>query len=109
MITQKHIKYGDKFLAPVYDNAKSYYKKALVRDYLRGEVAYKKELYSYDTLVCTIENGVYTLNHNVSEELLLSRTSVRHIRDFLYQNKPMLNNQDITLYGKKDILKYEGR
>ena len=108
MITSKHIKYNEKMLIPVYDNAKSYYKKAVIRDYKNGDVAYKKELLSYDTLVCTIENGTYHLNHDIREDLLLSRTTVRHIRDFLYQNKGMLNS-DITLYGKKDILKYEGR
>lgn len=69
------------YLNPQYDKVKSFYNKAEVVDY--GEVKY---LYSYDTLVCTLTNDKLELNYNIEESLLFSRTTLRHIKEFLKQH-----------------------
>lgn len=69
------------YLNPQYDKAKSFYNKAEVVDY--GEVKY---LYSYNTLVCTLRNDKLELNYNIEESLLFSRTTLKHIKEFLKQH-----------------------
>lgn len=43
----------------------------------------KKELYSYNTLVCTIEGDNFKLNKAIKKDLLLSATTLKHIKAFL--------------------------
>ena len=63
------------FLEPRYDYAKSFYGKAVVK-----EDEYSKRLYSYETLVCEInEDEVYVYG-------TYSDTTLRHIKEFLKQN-----------------------
>lgn len=84
-----------------YDNAKSFYGKAKIK-----EVNNLKVLYSYNTLVCAIYENCYgkkyMLNWNIQEELLFSNTTLRHIKEFL---KQYYNNKE---YTKKDIIHLEG-
>lgn len=67
-------------LTPVYDSRKSFYRKAIVR-----EINKVKVLYSYETEVCTINNGEIVLNDNVRSDLLFSQTTLRHIKEFIAQ------------------------
>ena len=100
--------YKDKELMTIYDNAKSFYKKAFTRFYYNNGLITRIELYSYKTKVCTISNCRYRLNHNVEDKLLLSHTTLRHIKEFLKQFKYMYNNYDkVIIESKKDILKYD--
>lgn len=72
-------------LTPICDKAKSFYNKAEVKEFT---VDNKKELqlYSYNTLVCTIKNSEkIELNKNIDESLLFSQTTLRHIKEFLKQ------------------------
>lgn len=64
-------------LRPENDGRASFYGKAQVLDYGNGVY----ELKSYDTIVARIENGEVTMNglHQYS------RTTDRHIREFLQQ------------------------
>ncbi len=83
-------------LKSIYDNAKSFYKKAFIK-----REDNKIKLYSYKTLVCTIlNNNRYQLNYNIDSELLFSNTTLRHIKEFLKQYLYLSN--DIT---KNDIIK----
>lgn len=66
----------------------------------------KSELYSYDTLVCTIKDNIYTLNHNIKEKLLFSNTTLRHIKEYLKQSYWILYHDIKT---KADIIKYENK
>lgn len=69
---------GEYYLEPIYDSAKSFYKKAYVK-----KEGTKSVLYSYNTKVCEID-----LKATIKANILgfYSQTTTRHIRDFLYQN-----------------------
>ena len=96
-------------LKPIYDNAKSFYRKAFVE-----KCDDKIKLYSYDTHVATIyltESGrYYSLNDDIQEELLFSHTTLRHIKEFLHQNMSALDIQYSKLiskrFSKKSIKEY---
>jgi hypothetical protein len=62
-------------LNPVYDSRKSFYGKASVL--IEGNT---KKLVSYSTTVATIEGTKATIHG------FYSATTLRHIKDFLYQN-----------------------
>lgn len=103
------------YLSPIYDSAKSFYDKAYTKERFscyyneRGEnVSYTIiKLYSYDTLVCTIykdytqNKKYYYLNYSVEEKLLFSKTTLRHIKEFL---KRLFYYENIKI-SKKDIIK----
>ena len=96
-------------LKPIYNNAKSFYKKAFVERFND-----KIKLYSYDTHVATIyltESGrYYSLNDDIPEELLFSHTTLRHIKEFLHQFMSVLDIQYSKLiskgFSKKNIKEY---
>lgn len=75
------MKRNNYYLKPQYDKTKSFYDKAKVIQYENV-----KYLYSYDTLVCTLTNDKLELNYNIDEHLLFSRTTLRHIKEFLNQH-----------------------
>lgn len=85
------------YLKPQYDKAKSFYNKTEVVNY--GEVKY---LYSYNTLVCTLKNDKLELNYNIDEHLLFSRTTLRHIKEFLNQHF----KDSERFKTKKEIIKF---
>lgn len=91
-------------MIPIYDGAKSFYKKAIIK-----QVNNLKLLYSYNTLVCIIYDNCkgikYILNDDVTSNLLFSNTTLRHIKEFLKQNIAGIN-KNIT---KKDIIKYNNK
>lgn len=62
-------------LKPVYDTRKSFYNKAIVI-----VDANRKKLMSYRTLVAAIEDGKAKIDGTYS------RTTLRHIKEFLKQN-----------------------
>ena len=84
-------------LYPCFDPCDSFYNKALVYD--DEEVVM---LYSYFTAVCVLDkkNKKYCLNPGVDIDLLLSNTTLRHIKEFLKQY--MDSSCD---YHKKDFEK----
>lgn len=69
------------YLEPLHTRQKSFYRKARV-----SEFQDKHTLISYDTPVCTIDKGVIHLNG------LYSATTLRHIREFLYQFMGLYEN-----------------
>lgn len=96
-------------LYPEYDNAKSFYNKAKVKKYYDdNNILVKTELYSYNTLVLTIENDKYTLNYSIDKKLLFSQTTLRHIKEALKQNIKMLALSSLIdgNITKNDIIKY---
>ena len=62
-------------LIPKHDNRKSFYNKAIVEQE-NGVL----KLYSYNTLVCVIDNG------KPKVIMTYSNTTLRHIKEFLKQN-----------------------
>lgn len=96
-------------LIPVYDTRKSFYKKAYIEYFTEWSELHsrltKLKLYSYGTLVCTIEyinteERFYHL-HNVE---LFSQTTLRHAKEFLLQ---LFYCKNIKL-TKKDVLNNRG-
>lgn len=83
-----------KDLKTIYDGQVSFYGKAQV-----DESDGKLSLYSYDTLVCTIEGDGYILNYDVEDKYLFSKTTLKHIKEFLKQY------YKYDVWTKKDIIK----
>lgn len=86
-------------LRPVYDNRKSFYGKAQIE--IKKD---KLELYSYSTLVAEIErDGNKCKVFLDGEGGLYSPTTLRHIKDFLYQSGVMFGTKFdiISRYGVK--------
>lgn len=84
---------GKHELKPKWDRAKSFYKKAYVVDDGDGEL----KLYSYNTHVATIIDGIVEKAdiHN------WSRTTDRHIRDFLSQYATAETPEDLSKIMQK--------
>lgn len=75
-------------MKPIYDNAKSFYKKAIVET--NNDII---KLISYNTIVATID-----LNTNKATiKNTYSQTTLRHIKEFLKQHK-------FKAHNKKQIL-----
>ena len=66
------------YLKPEFDNAKSFYNKAVVGVDDNGN----KQLFSYNTLVCELDG----LNSVAKVYNVQSQTTIRHIKEFLKQN-----------------------
>ena len=66
-------------LRPVIDRHKSFYKNAKILIDKNGN----KYLQSYDSIIAEVVNGKVEINTNVY--LWDSKTSLRHLKDFLYQ------------------------
>lgn len=81
----------ENYLLPILNNQKSYYQKAKIETF--NQV---KNLYSYDTLMVGIENNKIIYLNN--DENCYSQTTLKHVKDFLYQ---YLDLEGLT---KKDIL-----
>jgi hypothetical protein len=68
-------------LLPIYDNAKSFYKKAMVMHYSDNGGNNLNLLYSYETLAASID----TIKGRISVYNLESRTTTRHVKEFIRQ------------------------
>ena len=94
-------------LTPKYDGKKSFYGKAIVKTYNN-----LKLLYSYDTLVCAIYDNCYGIryffNYDIKESLLFSKTTIRHIKEFLLQNIKILAITNNNKLSKMDVIANEG-
>lgn len=78
-------------LKPIYDNRKSFYKKAYIEiisswSETRAKVE-KIKLYSYNLLVCEVNYHEDTTNrvYTICNEEFISQTTLRHIKEFLLQ------------------------
>ena len=91
----------EKYLIPILNNQKSYYKKAKTETF--NQV---KNLYSYDTLMVGIEDGeVIYLN---DDESCYTQTTLKHVKDFLYQFLGYENIAKIHILQKMYALKGTG-
>ena len=64
-------------LESIYSTQKSFYGKAIVKEIRNGS----KVLYSYDTLVCGIDE-----NNNIGFIEYHSQTTARHVNEFIMQH-----------------------
>lgn len=80
------------YLKPQLDTRKSFNNLAVIekeKDTIK--------LYSYNSLVLTIKGKEWKLNKSIKKDLLLSNTTIRHIKECLFQ---FLGIEDIT---KKEL------
>lgn len=94
---------GDLYsLQPIYENVRSYYKKAKVEEYHYNPYSVRDKqliLYSYSLKVATItekDNKIVAVE--VYDKDLYSATTTRHIKEFFKQN-------NVPFKDKKDIVK----
>ena len=88
--------FSEKNLTVQYGSAKSFYGKAKVLTYDNGDKALK----SYATIVAEIKNGIAIVYG------AYSNTTMRHIRDFLYQNGFEANIPQKKILEKYSAEKY---
>lgn len=90
-------------LIPIYNNNKSFYKKALYTIEKNNNCITLK-LFSYNTLVCIVKISTinnykiykFSLNYEINKKYLFSVTTLKHIKEFLKQTIPQLKNVNIT-------------
>ena len=99
-----------KELKPIYEDVKSYYKKAHVKFYYNDyDIITKIELISYYTSICYINNSKIYFNYkNINNDRIYTATTLRHIKEFIKQYyyklelyyKNIIDKEKLT---KKDI------
>lgn len=100
------MKESKKELLPVFENVKSYYKKAEVKKYYnKNNIIVKYELLSYNTLVLTYKESKIKLNKNIKKELLTSQTTLRHIKEFIKQYYYLLDEETKKTLEKNNFSK----
>lgn len=100
------MKESKKELLPVFENVKSYYKKAEVKKYYnKYNVIVKYELLSYNTIVLTYKESKIKLNKNIKKELLTSQTTLRHIKEFIKQYYYLLDEETKKTLEKNSFSK----
>lgn len=103
-------------LQPVFSNQKSFYKKAYVLDeakYNDHLVFVKNKLYSYDTLICIVEEVKNFKTMTSEKELFVNKnedvytqTTLKHVKEFVKQfydenietNKKMLLSEEFNKF-----------
>ncbi len=100
------MKESKKELLPVFENVKSYYKKAEVKKYYnKNNIIVKYELLSYNTIVLTYKESKIKLNKNIKKELLTSQTTLRHIKEFIKQYYYLLDEETKKTLEKNNFSK----
>lgn len=100
------MKESKKELLPVFENVKSYYKKAEVKKYYnKNNIIVKYKLLSYNTLVLTYKDNKIKLNKNIKKELLTSQTTLRHIKEFIKQYYYLLDEETKKTLEKNNFSK----
>lgn len=100
------MKESKKELLPIFENVKSYYKKAEVKKYYnKNNIIVKYELLSYNTLVLTYKESKIKLNKNIKKELLTSQTTLRHIKEFIKQYYYLLDEETKKTLEKNNFSK----
>lgn len=93
-------------LIPVFENVKSYYNKAEVKKYYnKYNVIVKYELLSYNTLVLTYKDSKIKLNKKININLLMSKTTLRHIKEFIKQFYYLLDEETQKTLEKNNFSK----
>ena len=100
------MKENKKELLPVFENVKSYYKKAEVKRYYnKNNIIVKYELLSYNTIVLIYKESKIKLNKNIKKELLTSQTTLRHIKEFIKQYYYLLDEETKKTLEKNNFSK----
>lgn len=81
------IKEVKKELIPIYENVKSYYKKAYIKKYYnKDDIINKYELISYKTSILYLKDSKIYFNYkDINNKKIYSQTTLRHIKEFIKQ------------------------
>ncbi len=76
-----------KELMPIYEEVKSYYKKAYIKKYYnKNGLINKYELISYKTSILYLENSKIHFNYkDINNKKIYTQTTLRHIKEFIKQ------------------------
>lgn len=100
------MKESKKELTPIFENVKSYYNKAEVKKYYnKYNIIVKYELSSYNTIVLTYKESKLKLNKNINKSLLTSKTTLRHIKEFIKQYFYLLDEETQKTLEKNNFSK----
>lgn len=100
------MKESKKELIPVYENVKSYYNKAEVKRYYnKYNIIIKYELLSYNIIVLTYKDSKIKLNKKIDINLLMSKTTLRHIKEFIKQYYYLLDEETQKTLEKNNFSK----
>lgn len=100
------MKESKKELIPIYEKVKSYYNKAEVKKYYnKYNIITKYELLSYNTIVLTYKESKLKLNKNINKSLLMSKTTLRHIKEFIKQHFYLLDEETQKTLEKNNFSK----
>ena len=103
----KNLKEVKKELFPIYEEVKSYYKKAYIKKYYnKDDIIKKYELISYNTSILYIkDNKLYFNYKNINNKKIYSQTTLRHIKEFLKQYYYILELNYKNIIDKEKIKK----
>lgn len=100
------MKESKKELLPIFENVKSYYKKAEVKKYYnKYNIIVKYELLSYNTIVLNYKESKIKLNKDININLLTSQTTLRHIKEFIKQHFYLLDEETQKTLEKNNFSK----
>lgn len=99
-------------LIPIYENVKSYYKKAIIKKYYnKDDIINKYELISYKSKIIELKDYKIKFNYkDINNKKIYTNTTLRHIKEFIKQYyyylelyyKDIINKDKLT---KADIKK----
>lgn len=93
-------------LKPIFEDVKSYYKKAFIKKHYKDNIIIKYELISYKTKILEVNNNKITFNYkNIDNKKIYSQTTLRHIKEFIKQKYYLLELNYKEVINKEVIKK----
>jgi len=94
-------------LTPIYEEVKSYYKKAEIKKvYNKDNIIIKYMLYSYNTKILEVNNNIIKFNYkNINNKKIYTMTTLRHIKEFIKQYYYLLEVNYKNIIDKEKLKK----
>lgn len=94
-------------LTPIYEEVKSYYKKAEIKKvYNKDNIIIKYMLYSYNTKILEVNNNIIKFNYkNINNKKIYTMTTLRHIKEFIKQYYYLLEINYKNIIDKEKLKK----
>ena len=94
-------------LTPIYEEVKSYYKKAEIKKvYNKDNRIIKYMLYSYNTKILEVNNNIIKFNYkNINNKKIYTMTTLRHIKEFIKQYYYLLEVNYKNIIDKEKLKK----
>lgn len=94
-------------LTPIYEEVKSYYKKAEIKKvYNKDNIIIKYMLYSYNIKILEVNNNIIKFNYkNINNKKIYTMTTLRHIKEFIKQYYYLLEVNYKNIIDKEKLKK----